>query len=320
MKLNKYLIYTIAIIFSFAFISCNDDVEKNGNGNENDVRKLPSKITIRSTYVGCIWNSGVITFNYDNQNRLTKIVFDENERQIIEYDANGRISRAINIWDGGISYRNFEYIGNTIIITNSWDNSSTELLTLNADGQLTSIEWNRQDSWLRERAVTTLNYTAGNLIRMDTNGHKEDLHWGEIFSREEQFDYTYSEYLNIFRNAASPNWLKMMFLQEFGLFLFTPSRNMPSKTTLVGNGWNNEFAFTHEADADGYVTSSIVTISWVGSDWDNYENRTTRNLSKRESGVSLRSNFFGNFQSNLRSATSTNSETAIITYEYILAQ
>jgi len=313
MKPNKHFIYTIAtaIIFSLTLISCNDDVE-NGNGSGASVRKLPSKVTTRSLTYG---DTEVINFNYDSRNRLTEIVFESDgwsERQVIEYDANGRISRINSIRPGNVTTLSFEYISNTVIVTSNRDNAGTQILTLNANGQLTSAEWNWQGSGWREREVATFTYSAGNLMRVLINGFEES-DWGSS-SWEGVFNYTYSTYLNIFRHATSPDWLVSLFLGDFmGFLLFPPSRNMPSKV----DAWGDEFAFTHDADSDGYVISSLLTITW-DDNWDewssNIENYSTRHFSNRENGVStfkLRSN---------RAQASANSERIMITYEYILAQ
>jgi len=285
MKFNKQLIYTIAILFSFAFISCNDDVEQNGNGNgnENGVRKLPSRITI--SHLDYPDYSETWTFKYDNQNRLIEFGID-NWTYKIEYDENSRVSR-MTYGDGVVS---FEHTGNNqIVMTSDYE---VIHLTLDNNGQLIRVEDFENEWWL------TFTYTNGNLTSHYAGG--------------QEFSFAYSEgTLNVSRYAVNPDWLLLLF-DNFFVF-YPPSQYMPSKVISEDGGWIGEFAFTHETDADGFVTSSIVTISWDERDWDNYENYSLNRRSK--------SNVFGNSQL-LRSQTraSKNSETFIITYEYILAQ
>ena len=231
----------VALCTTTVFASCNRNDE---TGVQYEVRKLPSRIVLTfDDNRTRIW-----TFEYDSQNRLTKLTNCWLGTIRIEYDTNNRILRTTHTTHWGSEVRTFQYVGNNLIIISS--EQGTRRITLNANGQMIRNEWERAEDADDEggRTLCEFTYTDGNLT-------ERILHVSFGGFRR----YAYSNVLNVFRNATSPEWLIYFLSPDF----FPPSRYMLSKL-IHSFGETAKSTFAHQTDTDGYVTSSkiISTTIW----------------------------------------------------------
>ncbi|MCL2027938.1 MAG: hypothetical protein FWG79_05560 [Bacteroidales bacterium] len=225
---------TAVIAFSLVFKSCDKDPKE-----ENGVKKLPSKITI--TWTSDAHTRTEWTFKYDDLNRLTDFIRISGgiNTAKIEYDANNRLSKitTFSSWGDRSEVSTVQYVGNNqIIITSDW---GTEVITLNANGQMTKLVW------IDEDYVNDFTYTDGNLM--------------QAYIEEDYIHYSYSTVLNVFRYATNPDWL-LFWIDEFGEIFSPPSKNMLAKSAIYYDDDDfQEWAFSqYQTDSDGYVSSCKV--------------------------------------------------------------
>ena len=310
----RKLIYTIAtaVIFSLAFTSCEEkNGNENGNGyeNGNGIRKLPSRIVLTDTDYSDDTETWI--FRYDDQNRLTEVIFetvwDEIHSRIykteIEYDANNRVSKITNFFsrstiggfdDNFTTVFTFQYLDNHVNVIDEYEHIVARG-TFNADGQITKWEF----LYYSSDTIEFFYYIDRNLTQI-----KYD--WGAI-------GFSYSNVLSVFRNVASLDWPLLFPFNSNSFGFFPPSQYMPSKIIAVDGFEESIFTFTYQTDSDGWVTTSTVTFT---HSFESHASRTESAIApaRRFSGESNR------FGTRAQASAKNNTETWFMTFEYVLAK
>ena len=205
------------------------------------VKKLPSKITNTWLGEGGTPNNQFQTFEYDNQNRLTKIIswdgrgwedtlqftYEATGNMPVKMVANGRDGEDVNQREN-----TFERRGNRILITRG---STVDTAELNANNQV--VRW-------------LLDGEAGASIEYNANGNISKLTWGGGSVRE----IFYSDVKSIFRYANVPGWFMFwVFELEYPAQGYMPTE-IHGSGGLIGT-WN------YTLDGDWVATR---TATWEG--------------------------------------------------------
>ena len=231
----KKLLLSLAM-FGFLFAACNK--------NNNETKKLPSKITNTWLSEGGTPNSWFQVFEYDNQNRITKIIsWDgrswEDTMRFTYGTGNMPIKMVANGRDGeyvGQRENTFERRGNLILITReSEDRRSVDTVELNANNQI--VRW-------------LLDGEGGANVEYNANGNINKLTWSGGSVRE----IFYSNVKSIFRYANVPDWF-MFWVFE----LEYPAQGYMPTEIHGSNGLIGSWAYTLNGD---WVATRTAT--WEG--------------------------------------------------------
>jgi len=189
------------------------------------------------------------TFEYDDQNRITRIIQSEEWgtwSETLSYNSAGDLV-SITFNDGNVT--TFNRIGN--IITLTWqDESYSETFELNAQGLLEKWTWEDVDGGNWWKQVFTFQYQGKNMIELTSEW--ENMEDGEHFSGSEIGILTYDDRKSPFYNCNTPQWfLLFAFIDDYyGIY-----NNV--KTVNSEGEWSLMFEYTYN-DA-GFPTSRTVT-------------------------------------------------------------
>jgi YD repeat-containing protein len=250
----KKLLFTTAII-SLLFAGCNKD---NNGDDPNDpsterVKKLPSRIIVTN-----FLHIDTINFQYDDQNRLTKIT-DRWSENTITYNVSGNPINVIWRWlPTGIHYTTpLQHRGNQIFTyAYSPVGRYDDTLTIDANGRL------------EKSSTRTYIYSSnGNLTNIISFGNDTV-----------KFEYANSNARSIWRHINTPDWFLTYFLSDYGRITdiilsfvpaikigFMPTQKKPLYNLLHDNLVKYEYGF----DSDGYVRQIDQIESWI--DWSGTE-------------------------------------------------
>ncbi len=226
--------------FSIVCVGCNKDDDKTTD-------KLPSKMTYSITYPDEAEEPNIwfIAFEYDGQNRMTKISYSDGGYDEISYNSDNTISKIFEFdgYDTAYCQTECTYNGNSMVIkrTNwyhqgdsvSWRNDR-DTLTL-SDGRVTK----QVDG---ERTQTFTYNANGNVTRYE-------YAYG-TYSGGTDFEYT--DIKSIFRNVNMPDWLLRWEVDDN----YSKSGYMLKKST-GDDGDVDEY--TYETTGD-YVSKRIYTM------------------------------------------------------------
>jgi len=230
----KKLLYSIAIFgaMTIAITSCGkkEEEEKPQSGD-----KLPSKATYVWTGEGET-STWIRMFEYDSQNRLTKITSGSgNNMDTIwfEYGSGNTLNK--QRWseeDGGV--REFRYSGDSVIITRigNDDDSWSEVIIINSNKQL-----------VRDAGGSTFEYNAnGNVTKID---RKED---GVL-------NFSYSNAKSIFRHVNTQCWFMSWVFDA----VYQSTGFMPSSHSWEGS--TNTTTHTYTLDGEYVKTRTTSNVS-----------------------------------------------------------
>jgi hypothetical protein len=223
------------------------------------VNQLPSKAKDVYTYDGSSTDDGIREFEYDNQNRLTKIMRTDPDGDYalveISYGDDGKPSeiketRGSDDGDGiRITEYSFRYEGNTVFVT--IDEEDEISFTTNNRQQVTKIF---EDEYTYDQ--------QGNLIGISEVWLWED-DGGESGEKTVTATVTNSTTAEaIFRHANSPDWLIFLFVDwTFSKYGHMPVHVEWSDDLDDDETWSDSFNYTLE---DDYVKTRVAT--WTRKD------------------------------------------------------
>ncbi|MDR2907255.1 MAG: hypothetical protein LBU91_04620 [Bacteroidales bacterium] len=284
----KKLFLSLATV-GLLFTACDKDKNKNDGTN-----KLPSKMTTVYTYSnGDEPEEYFVAFEYDGQNRMTKLTWDDGSYDEFSYNADNTLSKCFeyDAWDTTYCQREFIYSGNLMFI--KWSNwySQGEPITWNETMDTVTLENGRMTKWIsRYGDIETFTYNSnGNITR------SEYQYYGNSYYT----DYEYTDIPSIFRHANVPDWV---FWWEIGAEL-SKSGYMLKKIT-DDDGDITEYAYETNGD---YVSKRTSTFSWEE------ETPDASNASKRKAARAKQ-------RAKRLAASVTVTGTETVTYEYIDAK
>jgi hypothetical protein len=191
------------------FSGCKKDKDKNGNGEEV---YLVTEISVVNEY----GDSGMM-FEYDNQNRITKIIYNERDytyTQTLNYNSAGDLYQSIDD-DGYIVTitRNGNII--TIVESDSYGEYS-KTFELNAQGlfEKLTLESSYEDgSWYKR--VNICQYQGRNLIKTT---YEEENYWhGEFEKYSGVNTLTYDNKMSPIYHCKTPGWFLIYYFVEYGI-------------------------------------------------------------------------------------------------------
>jgi len=214
--LNYLVVAVIA-----AFTSCN----KNDENDNGEVRLLE---TITES------NGNLTKFEYDNQNRITKLSLYRNgnltRSQTITYSGKD----LVKMEEEDNSIHEFVKKGNTIA-----DKEGTLIIYLNSDETIGKLE----EIYESRSQVIACKYKGGNMTNLSVEG--------EIFA-----DYQYDHKKSLFHHCKTPKWY-LMLISEYAY-------GNKNNITLLNHHWGVTMELQYEYDSAGFPTQCTKTSKWPG--------------------------------------------------------
>ena len=209
----KRVVFNYLVIAVFAtFTSC----DKNDDKSSGEVRLLE---TITES------NGNFTKFEYDKQNRITKLSLYRNgnltRSQTLTYSGNN----LVKVEEEDNSIHEFVKKGNTIS-----DKEGTLIVYLNKDETLDKLE----EIWGGRSQVIAFQYKGGNMTNLTTVE-------GEVFA-----DYKYDNKKSQFHYCETPKWY-LMLLSDYAY-------GNKNNVTLLNHHWGVTIEFQYEYDSAGFPT------------------------------------------------------------------
>ncbi len=237
--MKKILFPLVAI--SMLSIACKKD-------NQNDEAKLPSKI-MSHLERGDETITSTMTFEYDGQNRLTKVVSDD-KTELYEYNADHSLAKRINVYERRNDTTLYSYSGNTVLVKHYLDNTDT--LTI-VDGLLI-----RKATGFEQITYT---YNSSNNVERKESILNKETNYINI--------YTYSNVKAIFRHSNTPDWVFVLYHTDFSKNGYMPKTNTykyseqeDGTTTpyeyVVSNGYPTKMTSTSIHGEEEYSMSATI--------------------------------------------------------------
>jgi len=193
-----FLFVSLAIFGGILFSSC-----------EKDDKVEPREKMIRPVNLKYYENDELlyeVNYEYNEAGQLTREVWDEDEYDLYEYNADGNVIKHTMHYDSGSDYETFEYEGDRIVRMNEfYDNSEQDYYSLykyNDEGYVSEITCYEMDDSFYEKM--TFKYDEkGNVTESILN--EPDPVTGEynpeIYMKR---TYTYDDKHHIFKNVGYP--------------------------------------------------------------------------------------------------------------------
>lgn len=254
MKKHLPAIIIIAVTIT-AFSACNKDskVQSAGMKDFNSADALKSgaisgeiKLLESITYPGSTYNE-VIRFEYDDRNRLIKVINHNDEIFTLTYNGSdlAGVLRTTNSGGWGIDYGTMSFhIGRNSIRISSFH--SETVLSVNYEGYIIKSAM----TGLGERSDTTYQYHGGNLIKHSTAAvfESETDFSGEAI--ENIVEYKYDDMISPFFHCNTPKWF-VHYMYDLGL-----NNNIIERRDSPGG---NIYTYAYEYDTDGYPARQTMT-------------------------------------------------------------
>lgn len=233
-------------VIPFFLSSCSDDDD---NGTKTETVKQITKLDTSAMDDG-----GIITFNYDNKNRLSNFAgkYDNaTDTEIFEYDNDGKLVKLTIKYSSenneGEDYTEFSYSGNTIIATDytKYDGEYNETYvytyTLNDKGFVTKKTGKSGHYFL-------YTYDSNN------NVTKSEYYDAETGLTETE-TWEYDDQNNYLSNLGLPSWYYVVYNDDKA----AAGKNNAIKYTYKYKNDEPEIeVFSYTYDSDGYPTSYTV--------------------------------------------------------------
>ena len=190
------------------------------------------------------------TFEYDEQNRITKIIGIEagDWTTTLEYNEAGELVKLIYGDEEDDNYVTFTRNSNIItavIVLGLLNVEQSETLELNIEGllvkQTREITYNN-GNW--EIDIWTYTYQGKNVI--EYKNENEEFHQGELYYGKETFTFTYDEMKSPFFHCNTPQW----FFAWNGMLGYIGENNQ--KTMIM--------------ESDSYTESYTVSVDYIYND------------------------------------------------------
>ena len=243
-----------AIAMSAAFTSCGKDKD-----DKDDV--------ILVTEIVTDWGNEInsLTFEYDDQHRITKItqqsLYDGKiwgSVSTLQYNAAGDLVR-FEEEDG--DFRTFARLGNRIAVTSSWwGNESgvqrSHVFDLNAQGLLEKITWkyNNHNNGNWDEEIITFQYLGGNIIKM--NYEWEAMWYGESGSESVTANVTYDDKHSPFLNTNTPQWFLAWWFDEAP---FGTRNNIKTMAAEDDDGSEYSLNINYSYNSADFPVSRVIT-------------------------------------------------------------
>ena len=259
-------------LFAAVFIFSGCDKDK----NKDEVENLVTEIFIEDE-----GEVAGIRFEYDNQNRITKIVFYEQEAGYYASYTDKIIYNNVNlitVIDVDGDTITFTRTGNTITVKPSWwydygYYTRRETYEVNAQGLIvkgiSEGIWDDGDWW---KETVTFQYQGRNLVKVISNW--EEMWYGEYDSRD---DYTtiltYDDKKAPFYYSSTPQWLLFWFEN---LILYGTQNNV----TSINWEDEDELTFEYTYNTNGFPLTRTITRyywdeAWRYTETFKYDNNST---------------------------------------------
>jgi len=236
-------ILTAATIVAMFGVACND---KDENPTDNEVKKLPSKIT-NGRPQSSNPSHWIFSFNYDDQNRLTKIVSDSTSAGTLDifYNTDNTIKKMEQILrNGRTTVITFQYNGNQVFaetVSNNPSNpSGIDTLWLNDNGQMIQLN----SYWFFE---------------YNSNGNVIKYRWAGSIPYE--IEATYTDIPAVWRYANIPAWIFDQNIEWFSFMdPFTITKGyMIKETNRISPNLKSRYSYT--LDKDGYPETATYNYT-----------------------------------------------------------
>jgi len=254
----KKAVSCIALIAAMAFSACNRNAGaelqtagmRDFNASESGAVftgevKLPESMT----RFGSLYDE-VTRFEYDDQNRIIKIMNQDNEALTLTYSGGDLVNvvRTANTAGRDLDYEAMDFhIGRNLIGINRFHSESS--LTVNNDGYtVRSIS-----AGIGEQSDTSYQYQGGNLIKQITAASYEfdiDLSGEKI---EITVEYQYDDMISPFYHCKTPKWF-LQYMFNMGLHNNIVERR--DSSVSYGGGL---YTYIYEYDFAGYPTRQTMT-------------------------------------------------------------
>ena len=238
-EMKKILLIYASAMMALCAVSC--DKDRTGSSANKLVKEISYSVGYDDYRVS-------FEFEYDNENRLSKVVEsygDETYTMTYNYDGN--------------------------IITEATDyNEEPSKYYLNSEGFLTKIEIKTSSLDTPDRTGTyyyLYEYENGLLKSCQTEnfstGHGEEYEWenGDMIMSKDLYvpnNYDKYEYTN-FENNLNTNLFTLGYMGYYFDFKGTSSQHLPKTCTTEHPSYTSITDYSYEFDADGCVTKIIMT-------------------------------------------------------------
>jgi len=235
-SLNYLIIAIFAIVTAFVSCDKNNDGDNNGNGNEDKDVYLLVKISEDND------NGDGIKFEYDNQNRIKKMIFDYGLTLLYDYNNAGDLT--MMKWEDETDDNDIAIItknGNKIILNfSSGEHEWSMSFELNAQGLPVKLMTGEDES----EQYFIFQYQNGNLKKL------ESLWWDEndnMTKLDFYMNYTYDDKKSPFYHCKTPKWL-FVFLTILceNHYNFGIQNNVISMTSDYGKLINCDYTYNDE--------------------------------------------------------------------------
>ena len=197
----RFLSFFIVVVFaSVTFVACKKE-------NKDDKEK-------EDVYLLVEWvnDYGSTKFEYDNQNRITKMI-DDSDILTITYNAAGDV---VSVQDESINSPEYShtimFTKNGNDITSTYDDGTLISIELNAEGL--PIKWLREE-WSHEShylSLRTYQWQNGNMVRCDYEDKYNDL------TNSYTENLTYDDKKNPMLYCKTPKWIFSTYIAYRCLF------------------------------------------------------------------------------------------------------
>lgn len=235
-------------VIPFLLSSCSDDDDNGGTGTETvkQITKLDGSAT----------DGDILTFTYNNQNRLSTYVIKEGNSEnteIFEYDNSGKFVKLTSKYsgdeDGDYSYVEFAQNGNSVTVTEHYKSNGqseetskyTYTYTLNDKGLITKKS--------SESGYYVL-YTYDNNNNMTKCEYYEDNN--QLLETQ---TWEYDDKNSLMSNMGLPAWYFGGYNDDFAAY--GGKNNAVKYTHKYRNEEPEVEVFSYTYDADGYPTSFV---------------------------------------------------------------
>ena len=259
--MNKFINYffVAAMFFSVAILTSCDDII---DDECDDVYLVTEILSVRE------WGELRFSFEYDDQNRITKIIYHEvwdrgsdTWSQTLRYNSAGDL---ISITHDNGDVETFTRTGN--IITRRapmWEESGrvySETFELNAQGLLGKFTFDETyDSGSWWKGIMTFQYQGRNVV--ESTLEMEEF-FEEYRSEMVTATVTYDDKKSPFYHSNTPQWF---LLSEF--FLYGTHNNVKTINSIRSREdeiWSHTTTFVYTYNDAGFPISRTATVRWSG--------------------------------------------------------
>lgn len=245
--MKKIMFALLCGVIPFLLSSCSDDDDNGGTGTETvkQISKLDGSAT----------DGDILTFTYNNQNRLSAYVIKEGNSEnteIFEYDNSGKFVKLTSKYsgdeDGDYSYVEFAQNGNSVTVTEHYK----------SNGQ--NEETSKYTYTLNDKGLITKKSSESGYYVLYTYDNNNNVTKSEHYSSDGELDETatweYDDKNSLMSNMGLPAWYFVGYNDDFTSY--AGKNNAVKVTYKYRNHESDEvYSVTYAYDTDGYPTSFV---------------------------------------------------------------